>query len=223
MKRLSALLIVLSLCTSALAIDIRMDLSNSVSTTPGNWNNIGNLTGLTPNLIDFPTGAATPVSIDGTGSPWQPFFGDDNGTFPNRDWVVQPAPRDGAGLADSQAGTFVLRNLTAPSYRVEIVSARTTFGYLNTFRINGVLANRTSLGTPVNTPWNSTTDGLTPGNWLIWDNVTPVGGAITVIDQAGPGTLGILNAMRISDVPEPASALGLASGLLLMISRRRSR
>ena len=44
-----------------------------------------------------------------------------------------------------------------------------------------------------------------------------------VIDQAGPGTLGILNAMRISDVPEPASALGLASGLLLMISRRRSR
>src|SRR5262245_22543187 len=94
------------LCLPANAIvDIRIDLATNVSSTPGNWNNISNLTGMTPNLIDFPTGAATTVAIDGTGSNWQNFFGDDGGTFLNQDWLIQPATRDGAGLATNGSGT----------------------------------------------------------------------------------------------------------------------
>jgi hypothetical protein len=225
--RLCAVLVVLSLAApppAARAVDIRVDLSTLVGVTPGNWNNLSNLIGLTPNLIDFPTGVPTPVSIDGTGSPWQAFFGDDNGTFPNRDWLIQPATKDGAGLQSDLSGSYVLRNLTAPSYRIEIVSARTTHPYLNTFRANGALANRTSLGTAVNTPWNSNTDGLLSGNWLIWDNVVPVAGAITISDTAGPGTLGILNALRITDIPEPASAaLALTGAFTLTAARPRRR
>lgn len=219
-------------------IDLRIDLSNSVSTTAGNWNNISNLNGLTTGLVDYVSGGATPVSIDGTGSTWSDFFGDDGGTFPNQDWLIQPATVDGAGLSDGEVGTFVFAGLANGTFRVEVVTARTTFGYLNTITVNGATADRTFLGSPVLTPWNSTTDGLEPGNWLIWDAVVPVGGQITLVDEADPATLGIVNAVRVSTaayVAPPAQAiptlssigiallaLVLAGATLLLLRRRRA-
>lgn len=227
MKRILALIVaVLALTRPALAEDIRIDLSNYLSLTPGNWNNIGNIAGLTNNLVDFPTGNVTNVSIDGTGSPWQDFYGDDPVTFPNQDWLIQPATQDGAGLQQGQTGTYVISNLAYTYYKVEIVSARTSFDYLNTITVNGALADRTYQGTPVVTPWGSTTDGLTPSNWLIWDNVMAINGVITIMDVADANTLGILNAIRIVTVPEPASfaMAGIGAAFILAaIGRRRGR
>jgi len=221
---------------AAAGVDIRIDLSNLVGTTAGNWNNVSNLTGLTTGLIDFVSGAATPVSIDGTGSPWQQFFGDDDGTFPDQDWLVQPATRDGAGVQDGLTGSFLFDGLGAGIYRVEIVTARTTYGYLNTITVNGATADRTYLGTPVVTPWNSTTDGLTAGNWLIWDAVVPAGGVITLVDQADADTLGMINAVRVTSLYTPSViqevptlstvgfallALGLVGLAFVLLRRRR--
>ena len=103
-----------AMCAPAQAqlVDIRIDLSTFLSSTPGNWNNISNLIGLTTGLIDFDTGAATFVSIDGTGSPWSDFFGDNDGAFPNQDWLIQPATVDGAGLLTGLTGTFTLGGLS---------------------------------------------------------------------------------------------------------------
>jgi hypothetical protein len=182
---------------SALAsgpLDFRLDISTWVSSTGGNWNDIANITGLTTGLIDFNTGVPTPVSIQGAG--WRGFFGDEGGAFPNRDWLIQPATVDGAGLDPGQTGTFVLSGLPADLYRIEIVSAR-QINYLNTITVNGVAANRTSLATPVQTPWGSADDGLTPGNWLIWDGVAPVAGSITITNEAASGTLAMINAVRV--------------------------
>ncbi len=213
-----------ALCAPAQAglVDIRIDLSTFLGSTPGNWNNISNITGLTTGLIDFNTGAATSVSIDGTGSDWLDFFGDDDGAFPDQGWLIQPATVDGAGLLTDLTGTFTISGLSDGAYQLELVAARTTFGYLNTFTVNGALANRTFLDTPVVTPWGSTTDGLEAGNWLIWDNVVASDGQITITDIAGPGTLGILNAIRISQIPAPGglAVLGLTG---LMGARRRRR
>jgi len=213
-------LLALGLSVPAQALDdIRIDLATK-SSTPGNWNNISNLTGLTTGLIDFNTGADTGASIDGGGSPWQSFFGDDGGAFADQDWLIQPATVDGAGLQSDLTGSYTLAGLTGPAYQIELVSARTTFGYLNTFTVEGALADRTYLGTPVQTPWNSTTDGLEPSNWLIWDGVVPDGGSITITDVAGPGTLGILNAIRVYEIPEPSSVLLLGAGLIALIRRK---
>lgn len=200
-------------------LDLRVDLSNFVSTTAGNWNNISNLTGTTNDLVDFPTGANSGVSITGAG-PWLDFFGDDNGAFPDQDWVIRPATQDGAGLDQGETGTFTFANLGDGPYRVEVVSARTTFQYLNFITVEGNQADRTYLGTPVATPWNSTTDGLDAGNWLIWDDVVPVRGTLTIMNIADVDTLGMLNAIRIYQVPAPGTAgiLGLA---VLAAARRR--
>lgn len=216
----AAIALVSGLVAPSQATDVRMDLSTLVSSTPGNWNNISNVTGTTTNLIDFDTGAGTGIDLQGSGS-WLNFFGDDAGAFPDQDWLIQPATVDGAGLGTDGTGTFTLTGLTGPAYTVELVSARTTFGYLNTFTAEGALADRTFLGSPVNTPWNATTDGLDPGNWLIWDSVVPNGGSITIQNVAGPGTLGILNAMRIVEIPEPTTGLLLVSAAGLMLIRRR--
>ena len=124
MRHALALVVVLAGSSAATAqLDIRMDIGNSVSTTPGNWNNIGSLTGLTPNLIDFSSGLGTGVSIDGTGSAWRPFFGDDAGAFPNQDWLIQPATR--ARLV--QGG-----HATAARYDWPLVAARIEEFYLQT-------------------------------------------------------------------------------------------
>ncbi len=201
-------------------IDLRLDLSNQVGTTSGNWNNISNLNGMTSGLIDFNTGAATGVSITGNSS-WSNFFGDDAGAFPNQDWLIQPATKDGAGLQAGLTGTFTFAGLTGSAYKIELVSARTSFGYLNQFTVDGAFADGTYLGSaPVN-PWDATTDGLGAGNWLIWDSVTPIGGEIKIMDEAIFGTLGILNAIRISEVPTPGAMALL--GLAGLVGTRRRR
>ena len=130
--------------------------------------------------------------------------------------VATAATVDGAGIFSASTGTFVLNGLTGSSYRIEIVSARTTFNYLNTITVGGALANRTFLGTPVQTPWGSATDGLAAGNWLDPDAILPVGGSITIMNVTA-NTLGILNAIRVVEIetiPEPATLLLFGSGLV---------
>jgi|GEM_PF-2063992 len=180
-------------------IDIRIDFGTARGLTlPGQWNNIDNFAGVTFDLIDFNSGLSTGASIDGLGGEWRSFVGDDGPTFPEQDWIVNPASGDGAGLSTGLAATYLIDGLPEGDYQVEVMSARTTFDYFNTFNVNGALADRTFLGTPVVTPWGSTSHGLTPGNWLIWDAVSADGGQIQLDLQADPGTLGMINAMRIS-------------------------
>jgi hypothetical protein len=201
-------------------VDLRLDMSDLVGQTAGNWNNISNLTGTTSNLIDFPTGAATSVNITGAGE-WEHFFGDDFLAFPEQDWVVHPSTADGAGLQAGLTGVFTVTGLTAASYRVEIVSARTVFNYQNFITVGGATADRTFLGTPVATPWGSTSDGLNAGNWLIWDDVQPVRGLFNIVLVADQSTLGMINAIRIYEVPSPGSSA--IAGLVLVAAGRRRR
>lgn len=221
---LVAILTLPVLTVPAHALDIRIDLSTQSSATTGNWNNITDVSGTTNGLTDFSTGLATGVSLTGSAN-WSNFIGDANGAFANADWLIQPATVDGAGLS-SGSGTFTFAGLTGSSYQVELVSARTSFGYLNSFDIGGAGADRTYLGTAVVDPWNSATDGLAASNWLIWDNLTPIGGQLVITDVT-VGTLGILNAIRITDasappsVPEPGTWALFGTGLVFALSRRR--
>lgn len=212
-------------------VDIRIDLGGRGGQTGGNWNNISSLTGLTPNLIDFNTSLGTGVSMSGAGgSPWEDFFGDTTSALPSQSWFTRPAAEDGAGMRKNQTGVFTFAGLTdSSSYQVEVISVRTrggqSFNYRNTITVEGNLASRTYRGTPVQTPWVSTHDGLAVhgpavGNWLIWDNVAPVGGAVRIANSPDD-TNGIINAIRILEVPEPTSLALLGLGSAVMLCRRR--
>lgn len=206
----------------AVPIDIRIDLSTRVGSTAGNWNNVNDLNG-TSNLIDF-SGAATGASISGLG--WTDFFGDDDGIFPDQDWLIQPATQDGAGVFSGNTASFTVSGLGAGSFQIELVSARTSFNYLNFFTVDGLTASRTYLGTPVQTPWGSAGDGQDEGNWLIWDNLSSVSD-ITIQLTADANTLGMLNAIRILEtqpqsVSTPYTALLFSLGLAgICLSRRK--
>jgi len=184
-------------------LDIRVDLGISRGQTGGNWNNIGDVAGRVSGLIDFNTGAPTSVSYDADGPWFDAGAGSLTSGFPEQAWLIQPAVADGAWLQTGPTGSIRLTGLTGPSYRVEVVSARSVFDYRNTFMVNGDLADRTFLGTPVATPWGSASHGLADGNWLVWDNVAPSGGEIRIVDMTDVGDAGIINALRILET-DPA-------------------
>jgi hypothetical protein len=219
MKHAMVVGVVALLAGSAQAWEIRMDISNLVSTTGGNWNNIEFLNGVNTDLIEFGSGANTGASISGFG--WGDFVGDDNGEFADVDWVQQPATADGAGVQNGSSASFTVSGLADGLYVVEIVSARTDFDYLNTITVFGNLADRTFNGTAVNTPWNSTTDGLGQSNWLIWDDVLTDDGEINIQLNSDADTLGMINAIRISQVPAPGAAVLLSFAGVAVLRRRR--
>lgn len=224
---IAAMASITATASNATPADLRLDVSTSVSTTGGNWNNISNINATTSNLIDFGNGAGTGISI--TGSGWQDFFGDVSGTFPDQDWLVQPATADGAGIQQNSTGTFVFSGLTGASYRIEIVSARTAFDYQNTIAVDGNTADNTYQGTAVVTPWGSASNGLGDGNWLIWENVAPTAGSITITDVTAD-TLGMINAIRLVGdasvpTPEPMTITLFGAGLAgaAVAGRRRKK
>jgi uncharacterized protein (TIGR03382 family) len=219
MKNALVVGVVALLAGSAQAWEIRMDISNVVSTTGGNWNNIGFLNGVNTDLIEFGSGANTGASISGFG--WQDFFGDDNGEFANVDWVQQPATADGAGVSTGGSASFTISGLADGLYIVEVVSARTDFEYLNFIAVGGEIADRTFNGTAVNFPWNSTTDGLAESNWLIWDDVQTDDGEININLTSDADTLGMINAIRISQIPGPGAAALLGLAGVAGLRRRR--
>lgn len=210
---------ILAAAGSAKAWEIRMDISDVVSTTGGNWNNIGNLNGVNADLIEFGSGANTGASISGFG--WRDFFGDDSAEFADVDWVQQPATADGAGVEEGSTGTFTVSGLADGEYVVEIVSARTEFEYLNFITVFGNFADRTFNGTPVNTPWGSNVDGLAESNWLIWDAVQTDDGEINIQLTSDVTTLGMINAIRISQIPAPGALALFGAAGLAGVRRRR--
>ena len=232
----AAVLMVMFVATAlqAAPIDLRIDLGNKAGETAGNWNNPGGtdplfLTGSYPDLIDFSTGLGTGVGINFGTTPedWSQFYGDSSGVFPDQSWLVQPATQDGAGWTHSYYGPAItLSGLVESRYLVEVVSARDVYAS-NSISVNGALANRTYLGTPVEDPWDVQSHGLYPGNWLIWDNVSPIVGEITIQMSTFATGMGIINAVRVVGgdpvVPEPSSLAMFGIGALGLFGYSRRR
>lgn len=200
---------------SEAAMDVRIDFQNGGATPSGNWNTIelSGYTTVTSGLKDYNTGLATTVSTVGVN--WGSFTHSEIWT-PPVDWVETNAAIDGFCGHGTSTQTFSGLN-SLKQYKVEVVSAESGLPTV-TFTINGLYADtnydNTMTGN-VSQDWNMQT-ARTNQDWMIWSSITPnAAGDLVVTSVSSPGAWAAFNAVRISEIPEPATMAILGLGALL--------
>lgn len=208
-------------------LDVRIDLGNY--TAAGNWNfSAANAT--KSNLIDWNTGLQTVLGMSSSG--WYGSASTDG--WPagvNLDWVAADAGDDYfymmADFMGEKTATITLTGLTDGNpYRIQFVSSENYWGIAPAdIKVNGNWADADYQGmysSNIGDNWSGKT-AFADRNWLIWNNVYSTGGSatISVTLSAGFDQYAAANAIRIEAIPEPATALMISAGGLLMVLVRR--
>ena len=225
MKKLLMILVVLGLVSiaavSEAALDVRVDFQNGGAVPAGNWNAIEFSTygTTTSGLKDYITGLATTVAT--VGASWSNF--DWGEAWPTAvDWVENAAAID--GFADAGAATQTFSGLDSlKNYKVEVVSAESGLPNKVTFTINGSYADKNYDNTMtgnVSQNWDMIAARANQ-DWMIWSSIAPNANGELVISQTTGGDWGVLNAVRISEVPEPATMCLLGLGALGLLRKRK--
>jgi hypothetical protein len=188
----------------------------------GNWIDLASGVDDDNELVDFNTGIAVPDSNVSN------LFTSFNGASSNNagvDFMPESVWSDG-GSANFNGGGVFVNGLPMGNYRVEVVAWYALPQWQGLYTVNGAPADRTRNGTDVPEIWSALNDGLTSENWLIWDNVvidaeTPQLSALALI--FGQGSLVNMNALRITEIPEPATAPALLAliGAVTAVRRRK--
>jgi hypothetical protein len=227
MKKLIMMLIVLGLVniatvSEAAMLDVRVDFQNGGAVPAGNWNAIewSGYSTMTSGLKDYNTGLATTVAT--IGASWGAF--DWGEAWPTAvDWVENAAAIDGFAGAGTSTQTFSgLSSLK--NYKVEVVSAESGLG-ICTLTINGLYANTNydnNMTGNVSQNWDMKAARINE-DWMIWSSIAPDTNGNLVISLTTGGGWGVLNAVRISEVPEPATIAILGLGGLSLLRRKRSK
>ena len=168
----------------------------------GPWNTIDGASTTYNNLIDNDTETATSASL--TLSSTLDHFGDtSNYSSGDLHWFHEEVCDDMLVYDGPTPQVITISGLVESSYQVEIISLTSLGVFSGTYEVNSAYAQRsfnTSPNADCSLEWDAYTDGYLTTDWMIWDSVTPVGGAITidaVSDGVNPAI--ILNAIRIND------------------------
>lgn len=131
-------------------------------------------------------------------------------------WIDLDVIERYAATSNSTA-TIVFTGLTGSDYQVDVVSARSASAYVADYTVHGLPADTT----PNGNNFASQGSGWTNGSVLTWNSVAPDTGSITIQADLDSGFI-LFNAVRLTEVPEPASATLIALGGALMLGRCRA-
>jgi len=214
-------LLLLLAVSRGLAVDVRIDFSTGGGSAGNNWNTISsfNLTNGVTSLIDHDGGAATALTITGTG--WTTDYVGSMTTLPSW-WDGGTQAQDRIYFYDNgpQTGSLVLAGLTpAQNYLLEVFSygdfAERAITANSAYGVNS----KTGL---VDSAWHGITDG--GAGWLIWDQLAPTsGGTVTINFDSLTSNYVPVNALRISSVPEPSALSLIVMGVGGVVAMRRIR
>lgn len=207
------LALVLSVATSASALDVRVDFEND-TTTGGNWSNLASGSGSIANLTDYATGSGSGVSLAmtspmGAGDPGNQWSGPPS--YPA--WLDVTATNDFffVRTTDFPTGQVTLSGAGLDpnkTYRVEIVGSRSAAGN----RVFDTTVNGSFSDTGNSNDFDARADGYTDHRAMTWRAVQPVGGQIVVdMAPAASNQHGYLSAMRITDQQTVLFDLGSTS------------
>ncbi|MEI8205521.1 MAG: hypothetical protein WCG03_01430 [Kiritimatiellales bacterium] len=221
-------LVLVALCGLAQAsLEVNVDLGTYDQTgLSGNWNTVGNSA---TNLIDWNTGSQTALGI--VCANWSGTAGTDGWQAgQNVGWVNAIAANDYLfmyqDMMGEKTGKITLYGLTdGQEYRLQVVSSESYWSTASAdIKAGGNWASADYQGkysTNIGDNWDPRT-AYTDKNWLIWDSVYSSGGSleVTVTTTSGMNATAV-NALRIEAIPEPASALLIGCGGLLIAGYRR--
>ncbi|AQQ09093.1 PEP-CTERM protein sorting domain protein [Sedimentisphaera cyanobacteriorum] len=228
-KFITVVILTSLVCMPAIGqMELRIDLGNS-SDDPAEagWNTLS-LAQLDAGagLIDFNTELSTGVSVSGSGFDYKQAGGWDNSTI---DWVDQAVAEDFVYSINSSSQIDFDGLHSEKVYQVEVLSS-----WISQYSVSGI----TVQGEYADENYNSDAtqqeleswcaqQAYNDSDWLVWEAVSPeqngmISAEFTVDSQAG-AFYSNANAIRITEIPEPASMIMLGAGGIGMLVRRRKR
>jgi hypothetical protein len=134
-------------------------------------------------------------------------------------------------------GTISISGFTGTKYTLSLASSVSAqvddpnIDRLADIQVNGVFADSGGDPAAFGDDYNADFHGFDTGTPLVWNNVTPGSGTITLTIQTPAGDppgfatdyIGFVNGLQITQIPEPSSMLLLLTGLTLVLVRRQSR
>jgi len=199
---------------------INIDMSDKMASPDANsWNVISRTvpTGAVA-LIDD-TGAASGVSVTMVNVKGSSSAADNSGAFAGTEF--DPACKDYLlPTSTASPSTWTFSGLDGNyTYKFELVATTTYGNMVGDYQVGGVFGDTGHDGND----FNAYTDGRTNGTVMQWDSVSPTDGNIVVTMTYVSNTSVVLNAMRITQIPEPVVTPILAAGAVAALIRRRRR